>query len=116
MACAAARVGNRSAACWHAKCPIRAPANAEVIGDLLDPIAVAVIDLLAATLPERSATEIQWAYQMMIGTMTFIMADAGRIRAISGGACDPEDVEATIRHIIPLILDGFRNGRATKVE
>jgi AcrR family transcriptional regulator len=84
-----------------------------IIGDLLDPIAVAVTDLLAATLPGRSAAEVQWAYQMMIGTMTFIMADAGRIRAISGGACDPEDVEATLRHIIPLILDGFRNGRAT---
>jgi AcrR family transcriptional regulator len=82
-----------------------------IIGDLLDPIAVAVTDLLAATLPERSAAEIQWAYQMMVGTMTFIMADAGRIRAISGGACDPEDVDATLRHIIPLILDGFRNGR-----
>jgi AcrR family transcriptional regulator len=84
-----------------------------IIGDLLDPIAAAVIDLLAATLPGRSAAEIHWAYQMMIGTMTFIMADAGRIRTISGGACDPEDVDATIRHIIPLILDGFRNGRAT---
>jgi hypothetical protein len=48
--------------------------------------------------------------------MTFIMADVGRIRAISGGACDPEDVDATIRHIIPLILDGFRNGRVTQAE
>ena len=84
-----------------------------IIGDLLDPVAAAVIDLLGTTLPGRSAAEVHWAYQMMIGTMTFIMADAGRIRRISGGACDPEDVDATIRHIIPLILDGFRNGRAT---
>ena len=82
-----------------------------IIGDLLDPIAAAVIDLLGATLPGRSAAELHWAYQMMIGTMTFIMADAGRIRVISGGACDPEDVDATIRHVIPLILDGFRSGR-----
>jgi hypothetical protein len=51
---------------------------------------------------------------MIIGTMTFIMADAGRIRRISGGACDPEDVEAIMQHIIPLILDGLRNGRAAK--
>jgi AcrR family transcriptional regulator len=87
-----------------------------IIGELLDPIAAAVIDLLGAALPGRSAAEIHWAYQMMIGTMTFIMADAGRIRAISGGACDPEDVDATIRHIIPLILDGFRNGRVTQAE
>jgi AcrR family transcriptional regulator len=87
-----------------------------IIGDLLDPIAAAVIELLGTTLPGRSTTEIHWAYQMMVGTMTFIMADAGRIRAISGGVCDPEDVEATIRHIVPLILDGFRNGRVTQAE
>jgi AcrR family transcriptional regulator len=85
-----------------------------IIQDLLDPIAAAVTDLLQATLPNRSAVEIHWAYQMIIGTMTFIMADAGRIRRISGGACDPEDVETTIRHVIPLILDGLRNGIVAK--
>ena len=52
----------------------------------------------------------------MIGTMTFIMVDAGRIQRISGGACDPEDVDATIRHVLPLVLDGFRNGRVTNTE
>jgi AcrR family transcriptional regulator len=87
-----------------------------IIQDLLDPIAAAVTDLLGTTLPERSAAEIHWAYQMMIGTMTFIMIDAGRIRRISGGACDPEDVDATIRHVIPLILNGFRSGRVNKAE
>jgi AcrR family transcriptional regulator len=85
-----------------------------IIKDLIDPIATAVTDLLKATLPNRSA--IHWAYQMMVGTMTFIMLDAGRIRRISGGACDPEDVEATIQHIVPVILDGLRNGRAAKAD
>jgi AcrR family transcriptional regulator len=87
-----------------------------IIKDLLDPIAASVTDLLKATLPHRSPAEIHWAYQMMIGTMTFIMLDAGRIRRISGEACDPEDVEATIQHIIPLILDGLRNGAAAKTD
>jgi hypothetical protein len=87
-----------------------------IIKDMLDPIAAAVTDLLKATLPNRSAVEIHWGYQMMVGTMTFIMLDAGRIRRISGGACDPEDVEATIQHIIPLILDGLRNGLAAKAD
>jgi AcrR family transcriptional regulator len=87
-----------------------------IIQDLLDPIAAAVTDLLHATLPERSAAEIHWAYQMMIATMTFIMIDAGRIQRISGGACDPEDVDATIQHVIPLILDGFRNGRVNQKQ
>jgi AcrR family transcriptional regulator len=83
-----------------------------IIQDLLDPIAAAVTDLLRMTLSERSAAEIHWGYQMMVGTMTIIMIDAGRIRRISSGACDPEDVDATIQHIIPLILNGLRNGRS----
>jgi AcrR family transcriptional regulator len=87
-----------------------------IIQDLIDPIAAAVTDLLQATLPDRSAAEIHWAYQMIVGTMTFIMADAGRIRRISGGACDPEDVDAIMQHIIPLILDGLRSGRAAKAR
>jgi hypothetical protein len=87
-----------------------------IIQDLLDPIAATVTDLLQATQRERSAAEIHWAYQMIVGTMTFIMVDAGRIRRISGGACDPENVDATIQHIVPLILDGLRNGRVTKAE
>jgi AcrR family transcriptional regulator len=87
-----------------------------IIQDLLDPVAAAVTDLLQAALPDRSAAEIHWAYQMIVGTMTFIMADAGRIRRISGGACDPEDVDAIMQHIIPLILDGLRNGRVAKTR
>ena len=87
-----------------------------IIKDLLDPIAAAVTDLLQKTLPNRSEAEIHWAYQMMVGTMTFIMADAGRIRRISSGACDPEDVDATIQHVIPLILCGLRNGQAMKTD
>jgi AcrR family transcriptional regulator len=87
-----------------------------IIQDLLDPIAAAVTDLLETTLPNRSPAEIHWAYQMIVGTMTFIMLDAGRIRRISGGACDPEDVEATIQHIVPLILDGLRNGAPAKAD
>ena len=60
-----------------------------IIKDLLDPIAAAVTDLLQKTLPNRSAAEIHWAYQMMVGTMTFIMADAGRIRnGLANGAND----------------------------
>ena len=49
-----------------------------------------------------------WAFQMIVGTMLFIMADTGRLKRLSGGACDPKDVDATLRYIMPLLLDGLR--------
>ena len=59
-------------------------------------------------LPSRSEAEIVWAFQMMIGTMLYIMVDGGRAKHLSGGACDPEGVEGTMRLILPLLLHGMR--------
>ncbi|WP_458385466.1 hypothetical protein [Rhizobium pisi] len=59
-------------------------------------------------MPGRSEAEIVWAFQMMIGTMLYIMADGGRAKHLSGGVCDPEDVEGTMRLILPLLLHGMR--------
>jgi len=74
---------------------------------LVDPVALAAIDLLQKTLPGGRA-DAGWAFQMIIGTMLFIMADTGRLKRLTGGACDPEDADATLRHIVPMLLDGVR--------
>ena len=78
---------------------------------LVDPVAPAAIDLLQKTLPGGDRTDAGWAFQMIVGTMLFIMADTERLKRLTGGACDPEDVDATLRHIVPLLVDGVRNGR-----
>jgi hypothetical protein len=44
----------------------------------------------------------------MIGTMLYIMADAGRSAHLSGGACDREDVDGTMRFVLPLLRHGMR--------
>jgi len=75
---------------------------------LVDPVALAAIDLLQKTLPGGDRADAGWAFQMIIGTMLFIMADTGRLKRLTGGACDPEDVDATLGHIVPLLLDGVR--------
>ena len=88
------------------------PKSAErgIIKELFDPTARATIAALKRALPDRSEAEIVWAFQMMIGTMLYIMADAGRTAHLSGGACDPEDVDGTMRFILPLLLRGMRGG------
>jgi AcrR family transcriptional regulator len=86
------------------------PNSAErgIIREVFDPVAQTTIDLLKQTLPGRSEAQIVWAFQMMIGTMVYIMADSGRSAQLSGGACDPADADATLRHIVPLLLNGLR--------
>jgi AcrR family transcriptional regulator len=86
------------------------PKSAErgIIKEVFDPTARATIAALKRALPDRSEAEIVWAFQMMIGTMLYIMADTGRSAHLSGGACDPEDVDGTLRLILPLLLHGMR--------
>lgn len=79
-----------------------------IMKDMLDPVAKAVTEELQRCLPDRSHAEIHWAYQMMIGTMVFIMSDTGRIKRVSDGDCDPQDTDATIRHVLPMLLYGVR--------
>jgi AcrR family transcriptional regulator len=88
------------------------PKSAErgIIQEIFDPVALATIDLLKQTLPSRSKAEIVWSFQTIIGTMFYIMADSGRAERLSGGACDPDDVDATLRYILPLLLNGVRGG------
>lgn len=86
------------------------PKSAErgIITELFDPTARATITALKGALPDRSEAEIVWAFQIMIGTMLYIMADAGRSVHLSNGACDPEDVDGTMRLILPLLIHGMR--------
>jgi len=92
------------------------PSSAErgIINDMFDPIAKSTIKALRGALPERSEAEVIWAFQMIIGTMLYIMADAGRAAHLSNGACDPEDVEGTMRMILPLLINGIRGAPESK--
>jgi AcrR family transcriptional regulator len=83
-----------------------------IVEDILDPVANASIELLREAMPGRSEGEIGWAYQMIVGTMFYIMADNGRMARMSGGACDPNDEDGTMRHVIQLLLYGLKGGPA----
>ena len=86
------------------------PAAAErgVVRDLADPVAEAVIVRLRDALPQRSLAEIHWLFQVVIGTLVWVLSDAGRIGRLSEGAADPDDSERTAGYILELLLNGIR--------
>src|SRR5271169_1377611 len=79
-----------------------------IMQNFVDPVALAAIDLLYKSLPGRDKARAGWAFEMIVGTMLFIMADTGRLKRLTAGACDPNNVDATLRYILPLLLDGIR--------
>jgi AcrR family transcriptional regulator len=79
-----------------------------IIQEMVDPIAMVVIEHFKALLPDRTTAEIHWAYQVMVGAMTFAMSDTGRISRLSNGAADPTDVATTMRHLLDIMMHGLR--------
>jgi AcrR family transcriptional regulator len=81
-----------------------------IIRDLIDPIAYKIMDALASALPGRSARDIRWSYQFMLGAMVFVMADTGRVARLSGGLCRPDDEAAAVAHMVSFLTAGIRFG------
>jgi AcrR family transcriptional regulator len=79
-----------------------------IIQDMIDPIAMVVIEHFKVLLPHRTTAQIHWAYQAMVGLMTFAMSDAGRISRLSGGEADPADAGATMRYLLEILIHGLR--------
>jgi AcrR family transcriptional regulator len=80
----------------------------EIVKKMFDPVAHIFVDAMARCRPELSKEEVHWAYQAMIGTMVYIMADNGRIARLSGGSCDPNDFRDATRHITAFLVAGFK--------
>jgi AcrR family transcriptional regulator len=85
-----------------------------IIKEMLDPIAEAFTTRLADVLPERSKAEIHWAFHVIVGALAHALGDAGRIRRLSGGAADPENVEATTQMMLDILLNGIRPRRTAE--
>jgi AcrR family transcriptional regulator len=66
------------------------------------------IAALQAVLPHLPPVDLAWRFHFLLGTMVYTMADPGRIQSLTDGLCDPGDVEAALRHIVPFLAAGFR--------
>jgi hypothetical protein len=50
----------------------------------------------------------------MLGTIYYSASSPQRIKAFSRGRCDPGEVEATVRRLVPFLAAGFRSAPVTR--
>jgi AcrR family transcriptional regulator len=80
--------------------------------ELMKPVTEAFLSRLANATPGGSQSEALWAYGAMIGAMLYMLAGAGRMKAVSDGAVDPDDVRTCTDQLISIALAGFRRQAA----
>jgi AcrR family transcriptional regulator len=66
------------------------------------------IDAIAEAMPDVPREEVYWGFHCLLALQNYTMANSGRIQHLSGGICDPTDVEATLQRLVPFIAQGFR--------
>ncbi len=59
-------------------------------------------------LPELSPAELHWRFQFAVGAMGYLMADPQNLQAVSGGRCDPNDIETALRELIAFLAAGLK--------
>ncbi len=80
-----------------------------ILSNAFDESSREFLDALARALPDLPQADLEWRFHFMLGTMFYTMADAGRIQSLTGGRCDPGQVEDALAHIIPFLAAGFRS-------
>ena len=81
----------------------------KILADAFDESSRRYITALQALLPELSPEDLGWRFHFLLGAMVYTMADPGRIQSLTGGQCDPGDVQAVMLHMVPFIAAGFRS-------
>ena len=63
---------------------------------------------LQRALPDLPPVDFFWRIHFLVGSMAHTMADSERLRSISGGLCDPDDTEGTIRRLVAFLAGGLK--------
>jgi len=100
-----------------------APLFTQLVAENFDQSSRTFVAALRECLPGLTADEILWRFHFMLGTIYYSASSPQRIKAFSRGRCDPGDLEATVRHLVPFLAAAFRcppvttaRTRATKTK
>ncbi|MCB4770414.1 TetR family transcriptional regulator [Ancylobacter sp. Lp-2] len=88
----------------------RNEATRRILRDTFDESSQEVIAAIAEALPDLPELELYWRFHFLIGSMFYTMADSGRIQSLSGGKCDPGNVEEVLARLVPIFANVFREG------
>lgn len=81
--------------------------------EFTDPIARHTLAALRAEMPDLDEGTLTWCYMFAVGAMISAISRTGRAKLLSGGACDPDDVERIVSILVPFIAGGIRDVAAT---
>jgi AcrR family transcriptional regulator len=84
-----------------------APLFTQLVADNFDQSSRTFVAALRECLPDLSTDEVLWRFHFMLGTIYYSASSPQRIKAFSRGRCNPGDVEATVRHLVPFLAAGF---------
>jgi AcrR family transcriptional regulator len=62
---------------------------------------------LQRALPRLKPVDFFWRVHFLVGAMVHTMADSERIQNVSGGICNPDDTEDTIKRLVSFITAGM---------
>jgi AcrR family transcriptional regulator len=86
-----------------------APLFTQLVTDNFDQSSRTFVAALRECLPELPADEMLWRFHFMLGTIYYSVSSPQRIKAFSRGRCNPGDLEATVRHLVPFLAAAFRS-------
>ena len=87
-----------------------ASADRDIVRSLLNPVSGAFMTRFREMLPDRGDISVDWAYGAMIGAMLYFVGGGGRLKRVSQGRADPDDVKAATEHLVSFVLAGLRRG------
>ena len=93
-----------------------APLFAQLVAENFDQSSRTFVAALRECLPELPPDEVLWRFHFMLGTIYYSASSPQRIKAFSRGRCDPADVDATVRHLVPFLAAGFRSTPLTQAR
>jgi AcrR family transcriptional regulator len=91
-----------------------APIFAQLVADNFDQSSRTFVAALRECLPDLSADEVLWRFHFMLGTIYYSASSPQRIKVFSRGRCDPGEVEATVRYLVPFLAAAFRSAPVTR--
>jgi len=86
-----------------------APLFAQLRADAFDQSSRTFVAALRECLPELSEDDVLWRFHFMLGTIYYSATNPQRIKLFSRGRCDPDDLEAMVRQLVPFLAAAFRS-------
>jgi AcrR family transcriptional regulator len=79
-----------------------------LVAEVFDPGIAVFVEAFHAFLPALTREDVLWRFHFLVGALTYGAAGVHRIRALSGGRCDPRDAAALTRELVVFAAAGLR--------